>query len=382
LAAAVASFNCATTPADLQLDAPFDLWRKKKRAGNVRIGDVVEVVDQAGRSRWRCMGSRRTARYAVVLNATEDQYQLGVSGELEPRWIDSRFVRACRGAGVFLPGPLKLRARAEHKVQTDYATEPAPAAASLVDLVRATVVFEEPYSMACFVKYMQKTMRVVRMKNRFENDAAEKISAAQLQQQFYAAESWGYDDGSSEASGETYYRTTYDKMYRDVLLNVEVPREGGEPFIAEVQVALSGIAILKKSEQKVYSIMRMKHAAELCDTFVFDHKDLDGPSSPTSQKSTHFFHDPDAPESRVETDLADVAVEVEEVPLFKEQEILPSEAPAASGFMQGMFSCACEPCEEVPGCPVVVSAQSSAQVAVPKSSAASFGGVVAEQHAG
>ena len=49
-----------------------------------------------------------------------------------------------------------------------------------------------------------------------------------------------------------------------------MPREAGAPFIAEVQVALSGIAILKKSEQKVYSIMRMTCAAELLDTFVFD----------------------------------------------------------------------------------------------------------------
>ena len=125
--------------------------------------------------------------------------------------------------------------------------------------------------MACFVKYLQKTTRVVRVKNRFANDAVEKISAAELQQQFYAAESWGYEDTSSDSSGDTYGRTTYEKMYRDVLLNVEVPREGGPPFVAEVQVALSGIAILKKSEQKVYSIMSMKSARELRETFVFDH---------------------------------------------------------------------------------------------------------------
>ena len=54
------------------------------------------------------------------------------------------------------------------------------------------------------------------------------------------------------------------------MLNIEVPREDGPPFIAELQVALSGIAILKKSEQAVYTIMRMQHAADLQDTFVFD----------------------------------------------------------------------------------------------------------------
>ena len=102
------------------------------------------------------------------------------------------------------------------------------------------------------------------------NARSDQVTAAELQQQFYAAESWGYDDGSSDSSGDTYGRTTYEKMYRDVLLNVEVPREDGRPFIAEVQVALSSIAILKKSEQKVYSIMRMNSAAELRDTYVFD----------------------------------------------------------------------------------------------------------------
>jgi len=56
---------------------------------------------------------------------------------------------------------------------------------------------------------------------------------------------------------------------RDVMLNIEVPREDGAPFIAELQCALSGIAILKKSEQKVYSIMRMTRASDLRDTFVF-----------------------------------------------------------------------------------------------------------------
>ena len=43
----VAEFNRATTAAALQLDVPFDLWRKRKRAGKVTIGDVVEVVEEA-----------------------------------------------------------------------------------------------------------------------------------------------------------------------------------------------------------------------------------------------------------------------------------------------------------------------------------------------
>merc|ERR1719327_2226287 len=197
--------------------------------------------------------------------------------------MNRRFLKLCRGAAVFLPGQLKLRTRAEQKVLTDYCDEPEPAAASVLDLVRATVVFEEPYALACFVQYVQKRLQVVRLKNRFEHDVAERISAAQLQKEFYAAEAWGYDDADSVASGDSG-RESYEKMYRDVMLNIEVPREDGPPFIAELQVGLSGIAILKKSEQVVYTIMRMKSSAELLDTFVFDHSDLAEPSSPRSHE--------------------------------------------------------------------------------------------------
>merc|ERR1712230_331395 len=118
------------------------------------------------------------------------------------------------------------------------------------------------------------------MKNRFEHDGnAERISAARLQQEFYTAEAWGYDDADSVASGDSG-RESYDKMYRDVMLNVEVPREGGPAFIAELQVALSGIAILKKSEQVVYTVMRMRRPADLVGTFVFDTEDSDWDGQP------------------------------------------------------------------------------------------------------
>ena len=117
------------------------------------------------------------------------------------------------------------------------------------------------------------------MKNRFEHDVVERISAARLLQEFYAAEAWGYDDAESVASGDSG-RESYDKMYRDVMLNVEVPREGGPPFVAELQVALSGIAILKKSEQVVYTIMRMRRPADLVGTFVFDTEDSDWDGQP------------------------------------------------------------------------------------------------------
>merc|ERR1719359_1493360 len=122
-------------------------------------------------------------------------------------------------------------------------------------------------------------MHVVRMKNRFENDDIERISAARLQQEFYAAEAWGHDDADSVASGDSG-SADYNKMYRDVMLNIEIPRKGGDPFIAELQVALSGISILKKSEQVVYTIMRMKRPAVLLGTFVFDQEELAEPLYP------------------------------------------------------------------------------------------------------
>jgi len=275
--AAVSDFNRATKATDVGLDLPFDLWRNKARSSKFSVGDIVEVVERRrsklAHSFSAFPNSHGRGTYAVVINVNGDEYHLSVSGEASPRWINRRFFKPCRSAGALIPGPLKLRARAEHKVITDYSEEPEPAAASLLDLVRATVVFDEPYALACFVKYVQKTMRVVRLKNRFEHDVAERISAARLLQEFYAAEAWGYDDADSVASGDSG-RESYDKMYRDVMLNVEVPREGGPPFIAELQVALSGISILKKSEQVVYTVMRMKQPAELVGTFVFDREDV------------------------------------------------------------------------------------------------------------
>jgi hypothetical protein len=55
-------------------------------------------------------------------------------------------------------------------------------------------------------------------------------------------------------------------MYRDILVNL---RPKGSDFICEVQLTLTGISILKKSEQKIYTLARMTSAEELADTFVF-----------------------------------------------------------------------------------------------------------------
>jgi hypothetical protein len=132
---------------------------------------------------------------------------------------------------------------------------------------------------------------------------------------------------------------------------------------------LSGIAILKKSEQVVYTIMRMKRPADLVGIFVFGHADNAEPLSPTLPE----LDDGNADENRVQTDLGDVAVEVEvadtsnehmeaqpEIPRHTEPEIIQNEAPTR--FRPGIFSCACEPCEPAQGDPALVSALPSDQV--------------------
>ena len=156
----------------------------------------------------------------------------------------------------------------------------------------------------------------------------------------------------------------------------EVPREGGPPFIAELQVALSGIAILKKSEEDVCRIMRMNRPGDLVDAFVFDQDDL---SKPLSPELTPKFGDGPGPHfGRVETDLGDVAVEVEapetsnehmeaqpKTPRLTDPVIIQSAAPM--GFMPGIFSCdpdifSCDPCDPAPGDRALVSAVPSVQV--------------------
>ena len=94
------------------------------------------------------------------------------------------------------------------------------------------------------------------MKNRFESDQVEEVSPERTLAEFYAAETLGMGTDSTKS----------DKMYRDVLINL---RPKGSKFICEVQLTLTGISILKKSEQKIYTLARMASAEELTDTFVF-----------------------------------------------------------------------------------------------------------------
>merc|ERR1719456_1945059 len=115
--------------------------------------------------------------------------------------------------------------------------------------------------MAVMVAFLQLEFDVVRVKNRFENDQVEYVSTERTLAEFYAAETLGVDTDSTTESA-----TKSEKMYRDVLVNL---RPWGSDFICEVQLTLTGISILKKSEQKIYTIARMASAEELLETFVF-----------------------------------------------------------------------------------------------------------------
>ena len=121
------------------------------------------------------------------------------------------------------------------------------------------IVFDDPYAMAVMVALLQKEFDVVRVKNRFENDEVVEVSPERIQAEFYAAETSGTDSTNESA-------TNSEKMYRDVNLNL---RPKGSQFVVEVQLTLTGISILKKSEQKIYTLARMASAEELLGTFVF-----------------------------------------------------------------------------------------------------------------
>jgi hypothetical protein len=146
-----------------------------------------------------------------------------------------------------------------------------------VDIVRCAIAFDDPYAMAVMVAFLMKEFDVVRVKNRFEKDVVEEVSAERLQAEFYAAEMLGDDTDSTNESG-----AKSENFYRDVLVNL---RPAGSDFICEVQLTFTGISILKKSEQKIYTLRRMKSAEELLDTFVFSEDPNDfrrrGPPLPT-----------------------------------------------------------------------------------------------------
>ena len=96
-----------------------------------------------------------------------------------------------------MPGPLKGLQRSLDKIDGDYAgSEPWPPSASLLDIVRCTVILDDPYAMAVFVAYLRKEFQVVRVKNRFEHDEVEKVSVERLQAESRKSASENYSNYS------------------------------------------------------------------------------------------------------------------------------------------------------------------------------------------
>jgi hypothetical protein len=295
-------FNRASRPNELGLDKeqfPFKIWRDQVHAAagkskdksthvkgeSVRIsrkqsmeryhkpsvGEIIYVTEESARSR------KAGGNYAYLLNFTaDDQMLVQLSGQSSPVTLSPERSRACRGAAVVVPGPVKKEARMKEKVRSDYKNEPYPAAASLLDILRATIVLDDPYALAVCAAYIQKEFDVVRLKNRFASDPVESVSVDRLLSEFYEAETVGgavstTQTGSEDASH--HLGGSYKQQYRDVNLNIAVEFPGRETkFLCEIQLTLSPIAILKKSEQKLYSLLRMENPAELLEQYVFSRK--------------------------------------------------------------------------------------------------------------
>ena len=101
-----------------------------------------------------------------------------------------------------------------------------------------------------------------------------EVTAEQILAEFYAAETQGEETESSSTAVTTHslsstHSVRSSKMYRDVKMDL---RAKGSDFVFEVQLTLTGVFILKKSEQKIYTLMRMASAAELRGTFVFSER--------------------------------------------------------------------------------------------------------------
>jgi hypothetical protein len=261
MASAVEKLNKAVKPSDLGLlpeEFHFKIWRGAGRSVMSTDERLYpgEVVAHSNVVNGRASTSLLSFVTSVERESTSVEVQPFGSGDrLEVVRDDVRAHN--RGAGVFIPGPLKLVQRCRDKIAADYGGQaPWPPASSLFDIVRCAIAFEDPYAMAVMVAFLKREFDVVRVKNRFESDQAEEVSPERTLAEFYAAETLCMGSDSTKS----------DKMYRDVLINL---RPKGSKFICEVQLTLTGISILKKSEQKIYTLARMASAEELTDTFVF-----------------------------------------------------------------------------------------------------------------
>merc|ERR1719271_1297021 len=234
----------------------------KKELYKPSIGEVVRVTDEGAETR------KGKGDHAYFLGfSPDDDLLLQLSGRSRPLKLHSDRIRPCRGAAVLVPGPVKTKERMAEKLRADYKNEPYPQAASLVDILRATIVLKDPYALAVCAAYLQKEFAAVRLKNRFASDSVESVSVDRLLSEFYSAELVGGPastalDGNGDASHDPGGLSDYTQQYRDINLSIAVEfPERETKFICEIQLTLSPIMILKKSEQKIYSLLRMTNPA-------------------------------------------------------------------------------------------------------------------------
>merc|ERR1719238_1571773 len=114
----VDAFNRASTPAELGLDKetfPFKIWRDqvddggtkskvKKKASSYKpsVGEVIYVTEESAGTR------KANGSYAYFLGFTaDDQLLVQLSGKSQPVRLPPERIRACRGAAVLIPGPVK-----------------------------------------------------------------------------------------------------------------------------------------------------------------------------------------------------------------------------------------------------------------------------------
>jgi hypothetical protein len=265
----VEKLNKALTPSDVGLkpdEFQFMIWRGRPVMSTDEIMYPGEVVAHP---------KKEQAQMPLLSFVTSVERE-SASVEVQPFGAGERLavsrenVRAhSRGAAVFIPGPLKLAQRCRDKIATDEGERTWPPASSLFDIVRCAIAFEDPYAMAVMVAFLQREFDVVRVENRFENDQVEEVSTERTLAEFYAAEMPPiiYDEFYAADLGvDADSKKDTDKMYRDVLIKL---RPKGSDFICEVQLTLTGISILQKSEEKICTLARMTSAEELADTFVF-----------------------------------------------------------------------------------------------------------------
>ena len=153
------------------------------------IGEIVRVT-RTGEGGAEAMKGNGSHAYFLGFSADKD-LRVQPSGHSRPVTVPAERIRACRGAAVLVPGPVKTTERMKEKLRTDYKDEPYPAAASLVDILRATIVLDDPYALAVCATYIQKKFAAVRLKNRFASDAVESVSVERLLSEFYTAETVG-----------------------------------------------------------------------------------------------------------------------------------------------------------------------------------------------